>query len=87
MIRALRRILLWGFALSLTASIVLVLVFRWLPVPLSSLMVQRHLTGSKQGGPGYRLHYTWVSLEQMSLFVPLAVIAAEDQKFFAHQGL
>ncbi len=86
MIRALRRILLWVVALSLTASIALVLVFRWLPVPLSSLMVQRQLTGARQGGPSYRLHYTWVSLEQMAHSVPLAVIAAEDQKFFEHQG-
>ncbi len=86
MIRVLRRILLWVVAVSLTASIALVLVFRWLPVPLSSLMVQRHLTGAQQGGQGYRLQYTWISLEHMSLSAPLAVIAAEDQKFFEHQG-
>ncbi|MBW6520092.1 MAG: monofunctional biosynthetic peptidoglycan transglycosylase [Desulfoarculaceae bacterium] len=83
---ALRRIFLWVIGLFLAGSIILVLLFRWAPVPLSSLMVQRQLAVSGQEEPRYRLVYTWVPLDQMSLYVPLAVVAAEDQKFFDHTG-
>jgi len=84
--RVLRRIFLQGIGLILAGSIVLTLVFRWAPVPLSSLMIQRQITASGQGDQRYRLTYTWVSLEQVSWYAPLAVIAAEDQKFFDHDG-
>lgn len=85
-IRAIVRIFLWGIACFLIGSIALVLLFRWVPVPLSSLMIQRQITAKWQGEQNYRLVYTWISLEQMSLSAPLAVIAAEDQKFFDHIG-
>ena len=49
-------------------------------------MVQRQLAVSAQDEQRYRLVYTWVGLEQMSMYAPLAVIAAEDQKFFDHSG-
>jgi monofunctional glycosyltransferase len=32
------------------------------------------------------LYYKWVSMDEVSSFVPLAVIAAEDQKFPVHNG-
>lgn len=34
-----------------------------------------------------KIYYEWVDLENMSLYVPLAVIAAEDQKFPQHFGI
>lgn len=85
-LRALRRIFLQALVFLLAGSILLVLVFRWAPVPLSSLMIQRQIAATGQGDERYRLVHTWVSLEQISLSAPLAVIAAEDQKFFDHHG-
>lgn len=67
-------------------SIALTLLFRWVPVPMSSLMIQRQITAKWQGDSGYRLAYTWVRLHQISLSARQAVIAAEDQKFFDHGG-
>jgi len=85
-IRTLGRIAVWAVACFLAGSILLVLVFRWAPVPLSSLMFQRQLAASWRGEQSYRLVYTWVSLTRISLSAPLAVLAAEDQKFFDHNG-
>jgi monofunctional biosynthetic peptidoglycan transglycosylase len=85
-LRALRRIFLQALAFILAGSIILTLLFRWAPVPLSSLMIQRQISAKWQGDQRYRLLHTWVSLDQISLYAPLAVIAAEDQKFFDHHG-
>jgi monofunctional biosynthetic peptidoglycan transglycosylase len=85
-LRVLWRLFWWGIALLLLGSIGLVLLFRWAPVPLSALMIQRQLAVSAQDEPRYRLVYTWIGLEQISPHVPLAVIAAEDQLFFDHKG-
>lgn len=85
-IRVFVRVFLWAIACFLIGSIALVLLFRWVPVPQSSLMIQRQITAKWQGEKSYRLVYTWISLDQMSLPAPLAVIAAEDQKFFDHKG-
>ncbi len=85
-LRALRRIVLQALVFFVAGSIVLVLLFRWAPVPLSSLMIQRQIAAKWQGNAGYRLLHTWVSLDQISLYAPLAVIAAEDQNFFDHHG-
>ena len=49
-------------------------------------MIQRQIAAKWQGEQRFRLAYTWVGLEQVSSYVPLAVIAAEDQKFFDHGG-
>lgn len=85
-IRALGRIAVWAVACFLAGSILLVLPFRWAPVPLSSLMLQRQVAASWRGEQSYRLAYTWVSLTRISSSAPLAVLAAEDQKFFDHNG-
>lgn len=85
-IRVFVRVFLWAIACFLIGSIALVLLFRWVPVPQSSLMIQRQITAKWQGEQSYRLVYTWISLDQMSLSAPLAVVAAEDQKFFDHNG-
>jgi monofunctional glycosyltransferase len=82
----LRRIFLQGIGFFLAASIILTLLFRWVPVPLSSMMMQRQIAAKWRGDQGYHLVHPWVSLEQISLHAPLAVIAAEDQKFFDHAG-
>lgn len=49
-------------------------------------MIQRRIAATWHGDAGYRLVHTWANLEQVSLYAPLAVIAAEDQKFFDHGG-
>ncbi|ANF58493.1 monofunctional biosynthetic peptidoglycan transglycosylase [Halotalea alkalilenta] len=66
-------------------SVLSVLLFRWLPVPVSSVMIERELQALSEGrAPGY--DYRWVDYADISPQLKLAVIAAEDQRFPAHHG-
>lgn len=61
-------------------------LFSILPVPFSAVMVERQLSAWLSGDFGYVAHSDWVSMDQISPFMGLAVIAAEDQKFPDHWG-
>jgi monofunctional biosynthetic peptidoglycan transglycosylase len=68
-------------------SLGLVLIFRWLPPPTSSFMIQRYFQNDevKQSAePAIR--YRWMAYENISPFMALAVVAGEDQKFAFHGG-
>lgn len=62
------------------------ILFRWLPLPGSSLMLQRQVASLWEKDKEYRFRYRWVGLESVSPYASLAVIASEDQKFFNHMG-
>jgi len=79
----LRRIygLLWRTATAaLAASIILLLLLRWLAPPTSAFMLRQRLSG-------IAIDYRWVSIDRISPWAALAVISSEDQKFFDHWGL
>jgi len=81
-----RQILLIAATLVLMATIVPVLLLRFVPVWTSSFMIgyqMDRLTSSKQLPP---LAHDWVSWEQIAPAAKLAVIAAEDQRFADHFG-
>lgn len=59
--------------------VVAVAVYRFVPPPVTYLMVQRMFEG--QG-----LERRWVSLDQISPHLVRAVIAAEDARFCEHRG-
>jgi monofunctional biosynthetic peptidoglycan transglycosylase len=74
-------------ALALVAACVLaVLLFRWVPVPLTSFMLQDRLAQRAAPRPGYRFAHDWVAWEGISPNAAIAVIASEDQKFPYHHG-
>lgn len=74
----------WAAAL-LLGLVVLVLLFRWVPPPMSTVMLWRQLGClARQDAPPLR--YQWMSLEEMSPNAAVAVIAAEDQLFAEHWG-
>ena len=76
-----RRIVLLFFG----STILAVLAYRWLPVYVTPLMVIRCV---QQVGRGerIRLKHHWVPLDSMSLYMPVAVMASEDQRFLEHRG-
>jgi len=39
-----------------------------------------------KSGDDLKLHHDWVPLEKMSVYMPVAVIASEDQNFMKHHG-
>lgn len=67
------------------ASVVLVLVFRWVPPPGTALMVERKIESWTDGQP-IDLQRTWQPWDKISNDLKVAVIAGEDQKFAEHWG-
>ncbi|MCH4196437.1 MAG: monofunctional biosynthetic peptidoglycan transglycosylase [Serratia liquefaciens] len=63
-----------------------ILVFAFLPVPFSAVMVERQIGAWLRGDFGYVAHSDWVSMDDISPQMALAVMAAEDQKFPDHWG-
>jgi monofunctional biosynthetic peptidoglycan transglycosylase len=84
-IRRVLKVLAAALILSVTVSAFAVLVFRWVPVPATALMLARRIEawGNDKARP--QVH-TWVPLEEISPSLGLAVLAAEDQNFAEHFG-
>ena len=66
-------------------SIVIVIVYRFVPVPVTMLMVQRCVE-QKMDGREMKLQKEWVPLSKISNNLQLAVVASEDQNFLWHHG-
>lgn len=66
-------------------SIFSVIVYRFMPVPITPLMVIRSIE-QKKTGMKPKLHHDWVSKKHISRNIKLAVIASEDQRFYDHWG-
>ncbi len=81
--RLLWKTTLWFFGL----SIGLVIVYRFVPVPITPLMVIRVFEQAFDSEKEVRLSKDWVSISEISKNAPQAVIAAEDQKFLDHKGV
>jgi len=69
----------------LLGSAGVVLALRFLPVPLSALMVERRVESWFERRPYRPLHH-WTALEGIAPSMGVAVIAAEDQNFSEHFG-
>jgi len=67
------------------ASIVAVAALRFLPVHLTAFMVDERLATRADGKP-LDQQQDWVPWERITPYAAIAVIAAEDQKFLAHDG-
>lgn len=77
---------LWkAFVAFIILSIVSVIVFRWVPVPLTPLMLIRCVE-QKSDGKDMRLKHDWVPLEEISPKLQLAVVCSEDQNYLKHYG-
>lgn len=61
-------------------------LFSVMPVPFSAVMAERQMGAWLQGDFGYVAHSDWVSMDEISPWMGLAVIAAEDQTFPDHWG-
>lgn len=63
-----------------------IVIFAFLPVPFSAVMVERQVSAWLTGDFGYVAHSDWVSMDEIASPMALAVMAAEDQKFPEHWG-
>lgn len=62
-------------------SIFMVVVYKWVPVPFTPLMVIRYFEN-----PDEDIKHDWVPMEEISGNLKVAVIASEDQNFPNHNG-
>ena len=67
----------------LILSIGAVLFYRFVPVFYTPLMVIRHV---QSGDSAATIDHTWVPLDHISEYVPLALAAGEDAHFLEHGG-
>lgn len=67
-------------------SIGLVIIYRFIPVPITPLMVIRVFEQAFDPEKDVRLVKDWVPISKISKNAPQAVVAAEDQKFLDHNG-
>jgi monofunctional biosynthetic peptidoglycan transglycosylase len=73
-------------AAAVVLPVVLILCLRWVAPPTSAFMVGSHLAQLFGSDSRRLIRYQWVDWEAISPHLPLAVVAAEDQKFPSHAG-
>jgi monofunctional biosynthetic peptidoglycan transglycosylase len=83
--RWLRRLLALPL-LAMVFSIVQVAVLRFVDPPFSAFMAARQVDAWRAGDRGFRIAHEWRALDEISSYLPLAVIASEDQNFAEHHG-
>jgi len=66
-------------------SILFVLLYKFVPVPYTPLMLIRYFEQKKEVEKPV-IHHKWIPLEEISINLQRAVIASEDQRFFEHKG-
>lgn len=76
--------LLYTLVSFISLSIIVVFIFRWVNPPSTAFIQSKSTTGIFASLNDYR--YEWKSIDQVSPYFPLAVIASEDQIFFEHFG-
>lgn len=79
--RFILKLILWF----LVVSILSVILFRFVPVPVTPLMIVRCIE-QKSDGKDMRLKHDWVPLEEIHERLQLAVVCSEDQNYLKHSG-
>lgn len=85
MLRTIIRFFSYSIGWFISFSLFIVLLYRFIPVPFTPLMLIRCVE-QVSGGRDMRLEKDWVGFDEISPSVPLAVMASEDQKFEEHFG-
>jgi monofunctional glycosyltransferase len=81
LLHTIRKIIIRALIVFFVVTIGITIVYRFVPVPITPLMVQRYIEQDNA-----QLKKNWVPLTAMSPDMPLAVIASEDQLFMQHYG-
>lgn len=84
MFRVIKGILVRAVLAFVALSVLWVLLYGWVPVRWTPLMLKR--TVQNIGTEGYRNVRTWVDLEDIAPVMVRAVLASEDGRFMEHDG-
>ena len=74
-----RRLFVWAFVVAVIVPVTLTAIYRFVPPPITFLMVQRLVEGKG-------LNRDWRPISEISPRLVRAVIAAEDARFCEHMG-
>ena len=80
-----RKLALWCSVMFFATTIFSVVLYRWLPVYATPLIVLRTFEYALDG-KWLAIHKDWVSIDKISPHLQKAVIASEDPKFLSHNG-
>lgn len=84
--RRLLRALAWLLLGWLVLSWLAVWILRFVPPWTSAVMLERRISAWLDDEPNFHLKQHWVPWQQVSLYVPLAMVAGEDQTFPYNHG-
>ena len=87
--RLIFKILKWLLIVFVGSSVLAVAIYRFAPVEVTPLMLMRavHPVGSDSQKEMQRhWKHDWVPLDRMSKWMPSAVVASEDNRFYTHHG-
>lgn len=77
----------WRAALAFVAgSVALVLLLRFVAPPTTAFMLARRASALVDRESGFVLRHEWRAWDEVSPELPIALVAAEDQKFPRHHG-
>lgn len=85
MLKKIQKIIRWIVLSFLGSTIFFVILYRFVPVPITPLMVIR-CAQQVERGEKIRLKHHWVPMKEISSQLGIAVIASEDQRFLEHHG-
>ena len=84
--RIIKFALLKSFVIFLVVSLIAVLCLRWMTPQTSSFIIQSKVAEFFAGERGAKVYHQWVAWPDISPNMPIAVVAAEDQRFPEHWG-
>lgn len=85
MIRRIFRYIGYLTAFFFVSTIFTVVVYRYVPIYITPLMVIRYCESLVDGKKGH-IRHMWVPLDKISPWLPQAVVASEDNLFPTHSG-
>lgn len=85
-LKIVRRIFKWIVGAFFASTILAVVIYRFVPVYYTPLMFIRCSEQMLDSEREVKLEHKWVPLSEMSKYMPVAVMASEDQRFLTHHG-
>ena len=83
--RILLKIIRWAIGFFFGSTILAVIIYRYMPVYVTPLMVIRSIEHISDG-KSVIWHHHWIPWEEMSRHLPVAAMAGEDLKYLSHHG-
>jgi len=80
------RVLLVALAAWAAVTVTVVVALRWVDPPTTAFMLRDRVVALFARDAGYEFSHKWRDWDRISRQAPLAVVAAEDQRFALHHG-